>query len=177
MRNGLLPLLPAHILGQLPCGRGQNFTSFARLLDNSHLLSGKGRRKLARPRGAPFYVFFFFSPVVSLQLKLGFVCWVVCWSFFLFFFSFGAVVHLSNYEIKLFQAFTSRNATFIHAVKFWVLRKMRKAEKPGLEVTAQPHLSNGLPHSDVQGSGNIPGTCETSTGDREGLFCSEKITS
>lgn len=52
---------------------------------------------------------------------------------------------------------------------------MRKAGKSGLEVTAQPYLSNGLPHGDVQGSGNIPG--ESSVGDRKELFCPEKITS
>lgn len=57
----------------------------------------------------------FFFPVVSLQLKLGFVCWVVCWLFF--FFSFGAVVDLSNDASKLFQALTSRNAASIHVLK------------------------------------------------------------
>lgn len=88
VRNGLLPLLPAQILEELPCGRGWNFTSFAGLLDTNHLLSGKGWRKLARPRRASL---FFFFPVVSLQLKLGFVCWVVCW---LFFFSFLLVLLL-----------------------------------------------------------------------------------
>lgn len=88
VRNGLLPLLPAQVLEELPCGRGWNFTSFAGLLDTSHLLSGKGRRKLARPRRASL---FFFFPCSKSAIKAG-VCLLGC--LLVIFFSFLLVLLL-----------------------------------------------------------------------------------
>lgn len=88
VRNGLLPLLPAQVLEELPCGRGWNFTSFAGLLDTNHLLSGKGWRKLARPRRASL---FFFFPCSKSAIKAG-VCLLGC--LLVIFFSFLLVLLL-----------------------------------------------------------------------------------
>lgn len=86
VRNGLFHCSLLHILEELPCGSGWNFTSFAGLLGTSHLLSGKGRRKLARARRASLFFFFLCSKSV---IKSGFClsgCLLVFfWFFFLFF--------------------------------------------------------------------------------------------
>lgn len=69
-------------------------------------------------------------------------------------FSLCAVVHLSNYEIRLFQALTSRNSASIHVLKcILAAEDDEEGRKAFLGWNSLPSLT--LPHSDVQGSGNI----------------------
>lgn len=112
----LLPPLPTQILEVLPCGQGWIFIWVLCWVLRSSLywlptsLEKKGRRKLAWP--GSFSFFCCNKSAVSSTIELDFIAF-----FFFSFFSFGAVVFLRNDGRDFFQAFPSRSATSVNALK------------------------------------------------------------